>query len=1002
MASAANTIPHADRADIHKSCKSIENLLNVLNEYCEAAGAVVALQKKLAKALRETAGIKFTGEIPANAMNASANIFEALFDVDSKFSKIADKEYDSISAEVKKWFKKLAKEEKLHDEKMASANAKIKQAGQIYEKKSKKKTADVNEEHARYINLINTLGPEVSQEKYNHTLNVTQRHIATTYNVAACLGRLADTEWQKSYECIRRFSPTVGPLGQWRAMCEGGWTGSLPSDLPDLDRPNAPSIARMEEPGGLKPIQEEAVNPPHQNDVTPLPSEYRELSEQPRFSLPGYSTGPPSASTSSHDLQREPHSVRDSPTVTRNNQIQSNVASEVRLAPVSTNLEPPRAAFVDANTGSVRSLSAFPTPPTHFPLPPLRQPQSQQHQSSLSQSVSSSSNLEFPSAYSSQLAESPISVNDDCSGISDAGEYSSRTTDVHIRHNAPAEDVPVISPPSPERRYRERPRIPDEQVNSDSVALVSSETEIRRPIPVRSQKSLPPETTNQITRDASVLQDTKYLPSSSATSKPFIPKPPSRGNIEGEEFGLVNNISETSNFRTHPKYPRPVERTDTGASNGSIVAAMRNRYSSNSGSTSPSPRDLPRIPLSANSLATRYEPTDPPLSPRLRGGSPPVLRQQSLPLLDTAARQAQESYQAHFGLEPSSVTNRTPSPEVDRRWRRNEELQVERRTKEQELMEREKDLEMRARDLERDRARLQEDHSFSRTPHAEDNDAGDRQSALRARERRNSLRQQLQRPLSQMDLHDVPEKVKNPAPTSSSQAIGGRPQHSYNTAHLAPPHSRGMNTPPSDVQPVFGQNSPPPSPRERHRPPESQRDSRTRDRYPNNGGYNPNTDSTSTSTSHASNCGCEACSISKYQSSSTPNQPIELSANQRSEKKSGGGWIRRLSMPVGNAFGLDLKRQQSNNSVISNKGVYALGTGVGSSPVSERRGLFSMDGKRNASTTALRLPAGTGKESGVQEDGRIAGRGEALGRRSYEASGISNRSMTNLGPPGRR
>ncbi len=45
---------------------------------------------------------------PANALNASATIFEALSDIDSKFAKIADKEYDAISNEVKKWFKKLA------------------------------------------------------------------------------------------------------------------------------------------------------------------------------------------------------------------------------------------------------------------------------------------------------------------------------------------------------------------------------------------------------------------------------------------------------------------------------------------------------------------------------------------------------------------------------------------------------------------------------------------------------------------------------------------------------------------------------------------------------------------------------------------------------------------------------------------------------------------------------------------------------------------------------
>jgi hypothetical protein len=41
-------------------------------------------------------------------MNSSATIFDALSDIDSKFAKIADKEYDGISGEVKKWFKKLA------------------------------------------------------------------------------------------------------------------------------------------------------------------------------------------------------------------------------------------------------------------------------------------------------------------------------------------------------------------------------------------------------------------------------------------------------------------------------------------------------------------------------------------------------------------------------------------------------------------------------------------------------------------------------------------------------------------------------------------------------------------------------------------------------------------------------------------------------------------------------------------------------------------------------
>ena len=59
----------AERVDIHKSCKSLETLLSVLNDYCEAAGAVVLLQKKLAKALRETASMKVTGEIAGESQH---------------------------------------------------------------------------------------------------------------------------------------------------------------------------------------------------------------------------------------------------------------------------------------------------------------------------------------------------------------------------------------------------------------------------------------------------------------------------------------------------------------------------------------------------------------------------------------------------------------------------------------------------------------------------------------------------------------------------------------------------------------------------------------------------------------------------------------------------------------------------------------------------------------------------------------------------------------------
>lgn len=57
------------------------------------------------------------------------------------------------------------KEERAHDEKVANASGRIKQAGMNYEKKVKKNPADAVEEHARYISLLTTLGTETNQEK---------------------------------------------------------------------------------------------------------------------------------------------------------------------------------------------------------------------------------------------------------------------------------------------------------------------------------------------------------------------------------------------------------------------------------------------------------------------------------------------------------------------------------------------------------------------------------------------------------------------------------------------------------------------------------------------------------------------------------------------------------------------------------------------------------------------------------------------------------------------
>jgi len=63
----------ADRVDVHKSCRALEAIVNLLDDYSEAARGIVTLHKKLAKALKDAATLKHTGEIPGAFVIAFCN-----------------------------------------------------------------------------------------------------------------------------------------------------------------------------------------------------------------------------------------------------------------------------------------------------------------------------------------------------------------------------------------------------------------------------------------------------------------------------------------------------------------------------------------------------------------------------------------------------------------------------------------------------------------------------------------------------------------------------------------------------------------------------------------------------------------------------------------------------------------------------------------------------------------------------------------------------------------
>ncbi|KAH9031087.1 hypothetical protein EDB84DRAFT_1493549 [Lactarius hengduanensis] len=696
MASVQPVQAVAERPDIHKSCKALEVVVNLLDDYSEAARAIVTLHKKLAKALREVSTVKPTGDIPGNAFNSSANIFGV--------SKFADKQCDDISTEVKKWFKKLAKEEKLHDEKIANANMKIKQAGQVYEKKAKKNAVDVAEEHNRYINLLNTLGPEISHMTY-------QKNAAVTFQVAATLSRVAEAEWLRSAERIRRFSPLIGQLGEWKALCEGGWTGPIPGDLPDVDQsPDAPRATQ---------------------DAVPNDTE----------------------------LGVSPASPRPMP-----------APGSLRAVP----LKPPPTVYDDGSVCSIASLGSFPEPPNHFPIPPL------------TGSFSSNSATNSPIIqHGNPLGDGTMQIrtSSDVSGSSsDPPSILPRVTESPLEEIA---SVPIptdgLLPPDSSQDHlaphpttsapngknaspsvTEGPRTNVDNTNDAPSLPAPNPAPLRDPPPASVP---PPLTLVPVSTQSRQQQDPAPSIDSRSGSVTGYNNTFRRGDyLDNREFGVDDSTEATPlKAKTLDSPQSRIERSDASRSNGNMVAAIRDRYTRTTGPASPPPRDIPRLPLSVATIATKYQSESSDESAGRQSRPPtndPPHRSRNPGLASPLPQQAQQFPSVTPGRMEFSIDD------LSRRHQRIEELEG--------LERREHVLELRAR--EREFSARQRERAETLRSRALDGYASD---TSRSNQPPYAHRQQ-----SQASLQSHPH-----TPTLSSN-------HSYSTTSLLPPGPSGPTGPP--------------------------------------------------------------------------------------------------------------------------------------------------------------------------------------------------------------
>jgi hypothetical protein len=406
----------------------------------------------------------------------------------------------------------------------------------------------------------------------NHAVFVSHKHSTTTMNVAACLARIADAEWLRSCENVRRFAPTVGRLGESRAYCEGGWTSPRPPNLLGENGFREPSFEQRQSD---RPSSRADNRPASRAETLMTGSgashEFtRSISRQTTLEPDTPMEHPKSSPLASPQISRQP-----SPAQAEEAVVPASPSEDVASPVVATPPEPESPRRTRRTSTSLASLAAFPSPPTHFPIPAVSTPSGNKPSASLS----------------GQSA--PGSGSDNAEAAARSPRVGQRTPTVSFAalpslSESPRRDASAETAPASASNGKAHPAgypfpnasTPTEEPGQPQTTppLAFEELHIT---PKDKQASLSKESPRELTSPAEPLSpsDTGTTTKGSSASGSQSGHGLRRGDYMNErEFGVERPAFGQGSRSMDAIKSRGVQRNESMQSNGSLVAAMRGKY----------------------------------------------------------------------------------------------------------------------------------------------------------------------------------------------------------------------------------------------------------------------------------------------------------------------------------------------------------------------------------------------------------------------------------------
>ncbi|GAA5985725.1 hypothetical protein JCM10908_007087 [Rhodotorula pacifica] len=230
-----------DRVVLHKTLTGLSALLVALDELRDTSQAQSRARKHVAKATRDLAtgfspkGAGAEGRCPEveDALMSCATMMEALYEVEEKHAKSLRKEYEGLNEAVARYFRKTAKEEKAHEDQLAELDERVAKATASYHSNARSTSASSQRnlhvaldsmtlQHSAYMETLSSLSAGINHVKAQYSREMASRRRNAGAEFAHALGTMAEREWRKNVESVRKGAESIGRVVAATAWVQPG------------------------------------------------------------------------------------------------------------------------------------------------------------------------------------------------------------------------------------------------------------------------------------------------------------------------------------------------------------------------------------------------------------------------------------------------------------------------------------------------------------------------------------------------------------------------------------------------------------------------------------------------------------------------------------------------------------------------------------------------------------------------------------------------------------